>query len=338
MDKNNVVGLIQPGEFQDQLTEILKQGAQVLVLQAVEAEFASFLESHSPKKLEDGRKRIVRHGHLPERKVMTGIGSIPVKVPRSRDRKGHKAADLIRFTSKLLPPYIRKSKSVEMALPYLYLKGLSSGDFRDVMPVLLGKDAIGFSADTVLRLRKLWKEDHEKWKQRRLDSKAYVYAWADGVYLQARLETDKQCLLVLIGATREGKKELLGFTDGFRESTESWYELLLDLKEGGLSISPKLAIGDGALGFWKAWDKVFPQTKAQRCWVHKTANVLNTLPKSLQGKAKADLHSIWISQSKEDAYTAFDLFLRKYQAKYPKAAQCLEKDRHDLLTFLSLSR
>lgn len=333
MKKSNVIELTQPGEFKDQLTEILRQGAQRLVFQAVEAEFAEFLESHSQEKLVDGRKRVVRHGHLPMRKVVTGIGGIPVKVPRSRDRKGDMAAAAIRFVSQILPPYVRRTKSIEMALPYLYLKGVSSGDFSDVMPVLLGKDAIGFSADTVFRLRKQWKEEYEKWTTRRLESKTYVYIWADGVYLQARMEADKQCILVIMGTTPEGKKELVGFLDGYRESTQSWHELLLDLKERGFSIPPRLAIGDGALGFWKALEKVFPQTCVQRCWVHKTVNVLNKLPKSLQSKAKADLHNIWMAESREEANKAFNLFIEKYKAKYPKASRCLEKDRLDLLTF-----
>ena len=333
MKKDNVIELIQPGEFKDHLTEVLRQGAQSLVLQAVEAEFAAFLENHSDEKLEDGRKRIVRHGHLPERKVVTGIGAIPVKVPRSRDRKGSQAEDSIRFTSKLLPPYVRRSKSIEMALPYLYLKGISSGDFSDVMPVLLGKDVVGFSADTVLRLRKQWKEELGQWHKRRLESKNYVYVWADGVYLQARLDDEKQCILVIIGATPEGKKELIGFIDGYRESAQSWGELLLGLKARGLSIPPKLAIGDGALGFWKALEKVWPQTSQQRCWFHKSGNVLNKLPKSLQSKARADLHDIWMAETKEDANEAFDLFIEKYEKKYPQATSCLAKDRAELLAF-----
>jgi transposase-like protein len=331
--KDNVIELIQPGEFKDHLTEVLRRGAQALVLQAVEAEFSAFLESHSGEKLEDGRKRVVRHGHLPERKVVTGIGAIPIKVPRSRDRKSSQAEDAIRFTSKLLPPYVRRSKSIEMALPYLYLKGISSGDFSDVMPVLLGKDVVGFSADTVLRLRKQWKEELDQWNKRRLESKNYVYVWADGVYLQARLDDDKQCILVIIGATPEGKKELVGFIDGYRESSQSWGELLLDLKARGLSIPPKLAIGDGALGFWNALEKVWPQTSQQRCWFHKSGNVLNKLPKSLQSKATADLHDIWMAETKENANVAFDLFVEKYEKKYPQATACLTKDRGELLAF-----
>lgn len=334
MEKDNVIELVQPGEFKDQLTEVLRQGAQALVLQAVEAELSAFLENHSAEKLQDGRKRVVRHGHLPERKVVTGIGAIPVKVPRARDRKGSATEEeTIRFVSQLLPPYVRRSKSIEMALPYLYLKGLSSGDFSQVMPVLLGKDVVGLSADTVLRLRSQWKEELNLWNKRRLESKNYVYMWADGIYFQAKMEHDKQCMLVIIGATPEGKKELVGFMDGYRESAQSWGELLLDLKARGLSISPKLAIGDGALGFWKALEEVWPQTRQQRCWVHKTANILNKMPKSLHTKAKVDVHNIWMAESREEANKAFALFLDKYEVKYSKATECLEKDRDELLAF-----
>lgn len=241
--------------------------------------------------------------------------------------------EVIRFASQLLPPYVRRSKSIEAAIPYLYLKGISSGDFSEVMPVLFGKDVVGFSADTVLRLRKIWKDELNQWNKRRLDSKNYVYVWADGVYFQARMEDDKQCMLVLIGATPEGKKELIGFLDGYRESTQSWRELLLDLKARGLSVPPKLAIGDGAMGFWGALEEVWPNTRIQRCWVHKTANALNKMPKSLQSKAKSDIHNIWMAESKEEANKAFDLFLEKYKAKYPQATLCLEKDRDELLAF-----
>ena len=265
--------------------------------------------------------------------MITGIGAIPVKVPRSRDRKATDGEGTIRFASQLLPPYVRRSKSIEVAIPYLYLKGISSGDFSKVMPVLLGKDAVGFSSDTVLRLRQQWKEELNHWNKRRLDSRNYVYIWADGIYFQARMEDDKQCMLVIIGATPEGKKELVGFLDGYRESTQSWRELLLDLKARGLVVPPKLAIGDGAMGFWGALEEVWPQTRNQRCWVHKTANVLNKMPKSIQSKAKENLHNIWMAETKEDANKAFNLFLDKYGAKYQQATACLEKDRQALLTF-----
>lgn len=333
MKKNNVTELVSPGAFKDQLTEILRQGARNLVLQAVEAEFAAFLQIHSDERLDDGRKRVVRHGHLPERKVITGIGAIPVKVPRTRDRQANDKEDTIRFASQLLPRYIRRSKTIEVAIPYLYLKGISSGDFSQVMPVLLGKETAGFSSDTILRLRQQWKEDLNQWNKRRLDSKNYVYLWADGIYFQARLEDDKQCMLVIIGATPDGRKELVGFLDGYRESTQSWRELLLDLKARGLISPPKLATGDGAMGFWAALEEIWPKTRNQRCWVHKTANVLNKMPKSIQSKAKQDIHNIWMAEGKEEANKAFDLFLEKYSVKYEQATHCLIKDRRELLTF-----
>lgn len=332
MNKDNVISLKQPREFEDQLTQILRQGAQALIAQAVEAEFATFLEAHTDKKLNNGKARVVRHGHLPQRCVATGIGSVPIKVPRSRDRQGV-GEDSVRFISQILPPYVRRSKSIETALPYLYLKGISSGEFEGVMEALLGKGVTGFSADTILRLRRTWQEELDKWDQRRLESKSYVYIWADGVYLQARLEEEKQCILVIIGATPEGKKELVGFTDGYRESAQSWRELLLDLKARGLVIAPKLATGDGALGFWKALEEIWPKTQTQRCWVHKTMNVLNNFPKSMHSKTKVDLQNIWMAETKEDADQAFNLFIKKYQAKYPKATHCLAKDRHELLSF-----
>ncbi len=332
MTKDNVICLKQPGEFEDQLTLLLRQGAQGLITQAVEAEFATFLTAQADKKLIDGKARVVRHGHLPSRYIATGIGFIPVQVPRSRDRQGYEG-DPIKFVSQILPPYVRRSKSIEVALPYLYLKGISSGDFDSVMKALLGADAAGFSADTVLRLRKTWQEEWEQWDKRRLESKNYIYWWVDGIYLQARLEDEKQCLLVIMGVTPEGKKELVGFIDGYRESAQSWRELLLNLKARGLNIAPKLAVGDGALGFWKALEEVWPQTKMQRCWVHKTMNVLNKLPQSLQAKAKSDLQNIWMAETKEEANKAFDLFVEKYKAKYPKATDCLIKDRLELLNF-----
>lgn len=333
MGKNNVIELVQPGEFTDHLTEILRQGAQKMILEAVEAEIEVFLKRHADEKLEDGRQRVVRHGHLPERKIMTALGPMAVEVPRARDRLEKKGRERIQYSSELLPPYVRRTKSIDMAIPYLYLKGISSGDFQTVLPMLFGKECIGLSADTVLRLRKAWEKELEAWMKRRLDSKHYVYIWADGVYFQAPLENENQCILVILGATPEGKKELLGFTDGYRESTQSWLELLLDLKARGLRIPPKLAIGDGAMGFWNALEKVFPQTAHQRCWVHKTANILNKMPKALQAKAKSDLHDIWMAETREAAERAFNLFVAKYKTKYPKAVACLEKDRDNLLTF-----
>ena len=334
MPNDTVIKLIQPGTFNDQLTDVLRNGARALLAQAVEAEVADFLGTHADLKTEDGHRRVVRHGHLPEREVMTGIGPVAVRQPRVRDREA--AADdpeRIHFSPAILPPYARRSKSLEMLIPILYLKGISTGDFEEALTALLGKDAPGLSASTIARLKDVWVDEHKRWNERDLSAKRYVYAWADGIHLQARLEDDAQCILVIIGATPEGKKELIGFTDGTRESAHDWRTLLLDLKRRGLAIAPELAVADGALGFWKALGEVWPKTREQRCWVHKTANVLNRLPKSQHTKAKRALQEIWMAETKTDADVAFDAFIESYQVKYDKAAECLEKDRAALLAF-----
>jgi putative transposase len=258
-----------------------------------------------------------------------------VEQPRVRD-KSSDVGSRVRFTSKILPPYLRKSKTIEELIPWLYLKGISTGDFSEALEQLLGESAQGFSPNVVTRLKDQWGQEYDQWKQRDLSDTKYAYVWADGIHVNVRLETPenkKQCLLVLMGATTEGQKELIAVVDGYRESEQSWYELLIDLKQRGLSISPKLAVGDGALGFWAAIRKVFPDTREQRCWVHKTANILNRMPRSVQPKAKDAIHQIWMSETREEGHKAFDAFLEKYQAKYPEACQCLSKDRDVLLTF-----
>jgi putative transposase len=331
---DTVIKLIQPGTFNDQLTDVLRNGARALLAQAVEAEVADFLGTHAELKTADGHRRVVRHGHLPEREVMTGIGPVAVRQPRVRDREaGAEDPARIRFSPAILPPYARRSKSLEMLIPILYLKGISTGDFEEALAALLGKDAPGLSASTIARLKEVWVDEHKRWNERDLSAKRYVYVWADGIHLQARLEDDVQCILVIIGATPEGKKELIGFTDGTRESAHDWRTLLLDLKRRGLAIAPELAVADGALGFWKALGEVWPKTREQRCWVHKTANVLNRLPKSQHAKAKRALQEIWMAETKTDADAAFDAFIESYQVKYDKAAGCLEKDREALLAF-----
>jgi putative transposase len=332
--KDNVVQLIQPGTIEDQLTEVLRCGARALLAQAVEAEVASFLAKHADLRTEHGRVRVVRHGHLPEREVMTGIGPVAVRQPRVRDRAA--AADnpgRIRFSPSILPPYMRRSKSIETLLPILYLKGISTGDFSEALTALLGKDAAGLSASAIGRLKDGWLDEHAAWQKRDLSARRYVYIWADGIHLEARLEDEKQCILVVIGATPEGRKELVGFTDGARESAHDWRELLFDLKRRGLDVSPELMVADGALGFWKAAGEVWPKAREQRCWVHKTANVLAKLPKSQQPKAKRALQEIWMAETKAGAETAFDDFIESYSVKYEKAADCLEKDRDALLAF-----
>ena len=332
MTQDNIVKLSQPGTFSDPLTEVLRAGARALLAHAVEAEVAGFLGGHADKLTDDGRQRLVRHGHLPERDIMTGIGPVAVRCPRLRDRGGE-GSGRIRFSSAILPPYARRSKSLEVLIPILYLKGVSTGDFEEALVALLGKDAGGLSASTIGRLKEAWSDEHARWSRRDLSSKRYVYFWVDGIHVQARLEDDAQCLLVIIGATPEGKKELVGLIDGVRESAQSWRELLLDLKRRGLAIAPELAVADGALGFWKAVEEVWPKTRGQRCWVHKTANLLNKLPKSQQPKAKQALQEIWMAETKKDALVAFDAFVETFGLKYDKAVECLTKDREALLAF-----
>ena len=332
MTDTNVFELCQPGTFADPLTEVLRDGARALLTQAVETEVAAWLDRHADKRTDDGRRRLVRHGHLPEREIMTGIGPVAVRCPRVRDRVGE-GPQRIRFSSAILPPYARRSKSLEVLIPILYLKGISTGDFEEALIALLGKDASGLSASTISRLKEAWSEEHARWNKRDLSAKRYVYFWVDGIHLQARLEDAAQCLLVIIGATPEGKKELVGLTDGVRESAQSWRELLLDLKRRRLVMGPELAVADGALGFWQAIEEVWPQTRGQRCWVHKTANVLNKLPKSQQAKAKRALQDIWMAETKKDAIAAFDAFVETWGVKYDKAVECLIKDREALLAF-----
>jgi putative transposase len=332
MSKDNVIALKTPDTFvDDPISEILRQGARSLLAQALETEIEIFLNQHRDLRDYMGLQRIVRNGHLPERQIQTGIGPVTVSVPRIRDRHPN-ALKRIRFTSTILPPYLRKTRSIEQLLPWLYLKGVSTGDFSEALAALVGKDAPGLSAPTISRLKAVWQQEYEQWQKRSLTDKRYVYFWADGVYCNVRMD-DKQCLLVIVGATVDGEKELVAIEGGFRESELSWSQLLLDLKSRGLSAAPQLAIGDGALGFWKALDKIFPDARCQRCWVHKTANVLNLLPKSLQAKAKSHLHQIWQADNKDEAERYFKSFINTYEAKYPKAAQCLAKDRDVLLTF-----
>jgi transposase-like protein len=333
MAKDNVIDLKKPESFiDDPITDILRQGARRLLCAALEAEVETFLKQY--KDISDGKgwQRVVRNGYLPEREIQTGIGQVQVKAPRIRDRQPDPIKGRIRFTSAILPPYLRKTKSIEILLPWLYLKGVSTGDFTDALAALLGKDAPGLSAATISRLKTVWQDEYNQWLQRDLSNKRYVYFWVDGIYCNVRMN-DRQCLLVIIGATEHGHKELVALEGGFRESEQSWIEVLVDIKRRGLQISPELAIGDGSLGFWKALSKVYDTTRWQRCWVHKTANILNKLPKSLQTKAKQRLHQIWMADNKAEAEKNFDAFIQTYEAKYPKATDCLRKDRDVLLTF-----
>jgi putative transposase len=315
----------------DVLSEILRQGAQRMLAEAIEAEVEEWIEGHKGMRDGQGHRRVVRNGYLPDRTITTGLGEVGVRQPRVHDRRP--ASQRERFSSKILPPYLRKTKSIEELIPWLYLKGVSTGDFHEALQALLGPECPGLSATTVTRLKAVWEDEYREWSKRSLEGKQYVYVWADGIYCNIRLEEDRQCILVLMGATPEGRKELIAIADGFRESEQSWKALLLDVRARGLKIDPKLATGDGALGFWKALKKVYPKTREQRCWVHKTANVLDKLPKRLQAEAKQKLHDIWMADTREHAHQAFDLFLKTYQAKYPKACRCLAKDREVLLAF-----
>ena len=330
MKENTVVAFQNPSDFQkDPLTEVLQAGARELLAQAVEAEVSVFLGSHAALVDAAGRRRVVRNGYLPERFIQTGIGPVSVRQPRVRDR----GDGAIRFTSAILPRYLRRAKSLEDLLPWLYLKGISSGDFSEALAALLGPDAPGLTASTIGRLKAVWWDEYEAWQKRDLSARRYVYFWADGVYFSPRMDHDKQCVLVIIGADAMGNKDIVGMVDGYRESAQSWKELLLDLKRRGLETGPELAVGDGALGFWKALREVYGETRVQRCWVHKTANVLNQMPKSLQAKAKGHLHDIWMAETRADAEAAFDFFIAAYGAKYHKAAERLVKDRERLLSF-----
>ncbi|MBA2437922.1 MAG: IS256 family transposase [Acidimicrobiia bacterium] len=333
MSPTTVVPLRRPDEIEDALTAVLRSGARRLLTQAVEAEAEAFLATLAGVRLPDGRERLVRHGYGPERQVQTGIGPVAVRRVKLRDRGAGEAAERIRFTSSILPRWARRTPSLDALLPVLYLRGVSMGDFQEALGALLGKDAPNLSPSVVARLRGEWEADHARWQRRDLSARRYVYLWADGVYLQARMEPQAECMLVLIGATPEGRKELVGFQVGMRESAQSWRELLVDLKARGLAIAPELATGDGALGFWKALEEVWPTTRHQRCTVHKTANVLDKLPKSVQPAAKADLREVWMAPDRATAEAAIVTFTEKYGAKYEKAAACLLKDRNALLTF-----
>lgn len=315
------------------LDEALREGARQMLLKAIEAEVADYVETHQQEVDKDGRRLVVRNGYSRERSLVTGVGTLRVKAPRVEDRRVDERGRKFRFSSRILPPYLRRTKSVEELIPWLYLKGISSGDFSEALAALVGPDAPGLSATTVVRLKEVWRGEYEAWSKRSLKGQRFVYVWADGIYSNIRLDDERQCLLVVIGALEDGGKQLLAVHDGFRESELSWCELLEDLKRRGLELPPKLAVGDGGLGFWAALRRVYPTTREQRCWVHKTANVLDKLPKSMQGKAKQALHDIYLAESRQAANAAFESFVGLYEKKFPKAVACLQKDREDLLAF-----
>jgi len=310
------------------LDTILKEGARRLLEQAVEAEVCSYIESHRQEVDENGYRLVVRNGRHPERNISTGVGSIPIQQPRINDRRKGQ-----RFSSTILPKYLRRAPSVDALIPALYLHGVSTGDFGEALEAILGPQASGLSATNIVRLKEGWEKEYEDWQRRDLSGKEYVYIWADGIYFNVRLTADRPCILVIIGATADGDKELIAVHDGERESKLSWTEILEDLKRRGLSSPPKVAVGDGALGFWAAIEEVWPTTIKQRCWVHKTANLLNCLPKSLHSEAKRLIHEMYMSPTRKAALKAYDQFIRVYGAKYPKAQANLEKDKQELFAF-----
>lgn len=320
----------------DVLTEILRQGAQEMLATAIDNEVTEYLAQNAHQLDADGKRLVVRNGFLPAREIQTGVGQVRVRQPRVNDKREDEQGQRLRFSSKILPPYLRRTKSIDELIPWLYLRGISTGDFTDALQGLLGPHAKGLSATNIVRLKECWQQEWKTWSQQSLKDKHYVYMWADGIHFNIRLEgagNNKQCILVLMGATADGRKELISVTDGYRESTQSWREILLKVKSRGLKQAPKLAIGDGALGFWAALREVFPATGTQRCWFHKSGNVLNKLPKSEQANAKSMLHEIWMASTRKKANKAFDLFVSSFEAKYPKAVECLVKDRENLLAF-----
>lgn len=324
-------------QFDDRspLDGLVREGARRMLQEAINAEVESFIDQHRDRRDEQGRRLVIKNGHLPPREILTGAGPVEVTQGRVRDNSPDPESR-VRFTPTVLPAYLRRTDAIEELIPWLYLKGISTGDFAEALQALVGERAKGLSPNVIVRLKEQWADEYDQWSHRDLSDKQYVYLWADGIYTKVRLEDDankKQCLLVLMGATADGKKELIAVLDGYRESKQSWRELLLDLKNRGLAVAPKVAVGDGALGFWAALREVFTETREQRCWVHKTANVLNKMPKSVQPKAKANLHEIWQAETRENAEKAFDAFIEKYQAKYAAACECLTKDREELLTF-----
>jgi transposase-like protein len=333
-EDTTVIPFRHADSIEDPLTEIAREGARRMLAEALKAEADAFVASFANEVLPDGRRRVVRHGFGPERSVQTGIGAIDVRRPKVRDRASDiSEADRARFSSNILPRWARRSKSLDALLPVLYLRGISTGDFQEALSAILGPEAPNLSPGVISRLTASWEKEHEAWQRRDHSARRYVYVWADGVYLQARMEPQAECILVVIGATPEGKKELVGFQVGIRESAQSWRELLVDIKARGLAMAPEIAVGDGALGFWKALDEVFPGTRHQRCWVHKTANVLNKFPKSMAPAVKSDLQNIHHAPTRADALAAVETFREKYGVKYAPAVACLTKDVDALLAF-----
>lgn len=317
------------------LDELVQEGARRMLQAALEAEVASYIERHQHERGDDGRRLVVRNGHAVARKITCGAGTLEVQAPRVNDKRVDEAGKRQRFTSRILPPYMRRSPRVSEVLPILYLRGLSTGDFKEALPTLLGEDASGLSATSIARFTSVWEDEYQQFRRRSLAGKDYVYVWVDGIHFNVRLEEERLCTLVMIGVLRDGTKELIAVEDGYRESKESWSELLRELKHRGMR-APVVAVGDGALGFWGAVRDVWPQTRGQRCWCHKMVNVLDKLPKRQQPKAKRILRDAMYAATRKDAEDAFKTFAVTFASKNQRAVDCLHKDQEELLTFMDL--
>lgn len=313
------------------LEQVIQEGARRLLQAAIENEIAEYIERCTHIKDDKGHRMVVRNGKLPERSLVTGVGPLKIRQPRIHDKREGES-----FTSAILPRYMRRVPTIDKLLPVLYLKGISTGDMASALESILGPNTPGLSANTIVRLKRIWETEYKDWAHRDLTGKRYVYFWVDGIHFNVRLEepdTNKMCFLVIMGALENGKKELVAILDGYRESKSSWLELLLSVKQRGLAEGPKLAIGDGGLGFWAALPEVYPDAKEQRCWVHKTANILDKMPASVQPKAKEKIHDMYMAPTKEQALVAYSSFLSLYSTKFPKACECLTKDKDVLFTF-----
>ena len=312
------------------LEQIARGGAQKMLKLALENEVEEYIQKHSEKVDMDGKRIVVKNGSMPKRDIVTGIGPLAITQPRVDD---HRLDSRERFSSSILPKYMRRIPSIDNLIPVLYLKGISTNDFGPALTAILGEEASGLSSTNIVRLKKVWEKDYDQWRKRDLSDRDYVYFWVDGIYFNVRLDDSHSCILVIMAADRHGNKELLAVTDGYRESKIGWEEILLDLKARGLAIGPRLSIGDGGLGFWAALDKVYPESKRQRCWVHKTANILDKMPKCIQPKAKSMIHDIYEAPTKKDALKAYDHFVNVFEDKYPNAVNCLTKDKEDLFNY-----
>jgi transposase-like protein len=330
MEQKNIVSLEKQVEVngRSMLDELLRDGAQRMLQAAIEQEVSAYVGQHQASVTESGRRMVVRNGHLPERAIQTGLGPVRIEQPRVDDRRAGR-----KFTSRILPPYLRRVPSLDALIPALYLHGVSTGDFTEALAAILGPSAAGLSPANIVRLKAGWEQECQQWQERDLSGKHYVYWWADGVYFNVRLTEDRPCILVIMGSLENGTKELVAVVGGQRESKLSWQGLLSDLKRRGLTVPPKLAVGDGGLGFWAALEEEFPAVPIQRCWVHKTANVLDKLPKSLQAQAKEQLHEMYLSPTRGQALQVYEDFGRLYGAKYPKAWECLRQDKEPLFGF-----